>query len=82
MTEREKLMCEMNKAQFAAVEVGLFLDTHPRNKKALESMQTYTGKYKELKKRYEEKFGMVDIYSPNNNEERWTWIDNPWPWEN
>ena len=82
MTEREKLMCEMNKAQFAAVEVGLFLDTHPRNKKALESMQAYTGKYKELKKQYEEKFGMVDIYSPNNSDERWTWIDNPWPWEN
>ena len=48
MTEREKLMCELNRYQFAAVEVGMFLDTHPCNKKALESMRVYTEKYKEL----------------------------------
>ena len=81
MTEREKLMCELNKYQFAAVEVGMFLDTHPCNKKALESMRVYTEKYKELKHRYEEKFGMIDIYSPNNCENKWPWVENPWPWE-
>ena len=81
MTEREKLMCEVNKAQFAAVEVGMFLDTHPGNKKALEAMRMYTEKYKELKYKYEEKFGMIDIYSPNHCADRWSWVDNPWPWE-
>ena len=81
MTEREKLMCEVSKAQFAAVEVGLFLDTHPKNKKALEAMRIYTEKYKELKRRYEENFGMIDIYSPNNCADKWSWVENPWPWE-
>ena len=82
MTEREKLMCELNKVQFAVVEVGMFLDTHPRNKKALETMKMYRDKYHELKKRYEEKFGMIDICSPNNCNDKWSWVENPWPWEN
>jgi len=82
MTEREKLMCEVNKAHFTVVELGLFLDTHPHNKKALEMMKTYTEKHKELKKRYEEKFGMIDICSPNNSNDKWTWIENLWPREN
>ena len=45
-------------------------------------MKIYTEKHKELKKRYEEKFGMIDICSPNNSNDKWTWIENPWPWEN
>lgn len=81
MTEKEKLMCELNKYQFAAVEVGMFLDTHPSNKKALESMKVYSEKYKELKRHFEEKFGMIDIYSPNNSDSKWSWVENPWPWE-
>lgn len=81
MTEQEKLMQDMCAQQFAALEVNLFLDTHPRNKKAIEAMKVYTTKFKELKTRYEEKFGMIDIYSPNNSTEKWAWVNDPWPWE-
>lgn len=81
MTEKEKLMLELSKAQFAAVEVGMFLDTHPCNKKAIEAMKSYTEKYSELKTLYEQKFGMIDVYSPNNCGEHWSWVKDPWPWE-
>lgn len=82
MTEKEILMKQLCEQQFAAVEVGLFLDTHPDCTHALEAMKNYTEKYNELKKKYEEKFGMLDIFSPNNSQTRWTWLDNGWPWEN
>lgn len=81
MTEREKLMYEVCKAQFAAVETALFLDTHPKNKKALAAMKKYSESFRELKKRYEEKFGMIDVFSPNNCEDEWSWNKGPWPWE-
>ena len=81
MTEKEALMKQLCAQQFAAIEVNLFLDTHPRNTAALEAMKKYTEKYNELKKKYEEKFGMLDIFSPNNSDCEWTWIKGPWPWE-
>ena len=81
MTEQEALMKQLYAQQFAAVEVNLFLDTHPTNKAALEAMKKYTEKYNELKKKYEEKFGMLDIFSPNKSDCEWTWIRGPWPWE-
>ena len=81
MTERESLMKQLCAQHFAAVETGMFLDTHPNNKTALEAMKKYTEKYRELKKQYEEKFGMLDIFSPNRSDSEWTWINSPWPWE-
>ncbi|MBQ6809080.1 MAG: spore coat protein CotJB [Clostridia bacterium] len=81
MTEKEKLMKELSQAQFAAIETAMFLDTHPKDKKAREAMKLYREKFKNAKHRYEEKFGMIDIYSPNNDENKWSWVENPWPWE-
>ena len=35
MTEREKLMKQLQMYHFAAIDAGLFLDTHPNDKEAL-----------------------------------------------
>lgn len=78
--EKMTLLRKIQVVDFALQEVNLFLDTHPRNKKALTYYEMYRKLRHELHREYTEKFGPLtrdDVTSTEN----WTWIDDPWPWE-
>ncbi len=79
LTEREILLRKISTYQFAALDLQLFLDTHPNDKKILEKMKEYRDKSLPLIKEYEEKYGPLtkNMTSTNN----WRWIKGPWPWE-
>ncbi len=80
MTDREKLLRSLSEQQFAAWDAGLFLDTHPTCGEALKAQREYTAKYKELKKQYNDTYGMLTHSCPNG-EAKWQWICDPWPWD-
>ena len=81
MSDREALLRKLSGAQFAAYEMRLYLDTHPNDRRALMSFQTYSDQAKQLRKEFEEKFG--PITSPDGyGDGRWDWVNAPWPWEN
>ena len=68
---------------FAIHELILFLDTHPTNKKAMELLEDYKMKRKELIKVYEENFGpYIDKACHAPKSDCFKWLDSPWPWEN
>ena len=77
MNEREKLLCEISKAQFAAWELHLYLDTHFPDARAAAMLKGYEKKYNTLKAHYEEKYGPLTAFG--DSDERWT--AGPWPWE-
>lgn len=80
MTEREKMMKQLQMYHFAAVDASLFLDTHPNDKEAL----SYFNKVKKLaddaREAYEKKYGPVTIGSTSGRTS-WEWATKPWPWE-
>ena len=81
LDDRQTLLRKLSGAQFVAWEMHIYLDTHPTDKKALESYKKYKQLANSLKKEFEEKYGLItasDIYGNN----RWEWINDPWPWEN
>ncbi len=78
--ERVKLLKRLQAAQFAAWEIHLFLDTHPKDEMALESFRKYTERYKELMKEYNECFGPITA-DKSMCEKEWDWVNNPWPWD-
>ena len=80
MNERTKLLRKLSAAQFAVWEIHLFLDTHPKDKTALEAFKKYSERYNELLKEYKKKYGSItaDIKSADGE---WKWISNPWPWD-
>lgn len=81
MTERERLLRKISAVDFAIVELGIFLDTHPNDTYAIQKMDEYRKKSNNLIKNYEENFGQL-ISNPNTPpKNRWSWIANPWPWE-
>lgn len=80
MNEQTRLMRKIKEYDFALKELNLYLDTHPNCRRALALFK----KYKELRRKsveeYTEKFGPITP-DQSSSDQRWTWIDDPWPWE-
>ena len=76
--EREKMLMEIRELGFSVVELGLYLDTHPEDQRALCLHRKYVKELKELKDKYQKVYGPLSIYYPCN---KWRWLEEPWPWE-
>ena len=75
---QEELKDEIRCCEFAIVDLALYLDTHPNDKKALCLHRNQCNHLKELKDRYQRMFGPLSITFPCN---KWRWLEGPWPWE-
>ena len=81
MSERASLLKKYNAYAFAAYDWNLYLDTHPNDKYAIAMFRKMVDKAEMLKNEYQAKYGPLTADASSNNE-RWNWIDNPWPWDN
>ena len=79
MINREK-MHELQKYNFAAYDLLLYLDTHPDDKKAFCLFKEIVSKYRKLREEYEHECGPIEPYSAANFK-KFNWLDEPWPWE-
>ena len=70
----ERIKC----LNFAIIELGLYLDTHPDDEKALCLHRKYCKEYRELTDNYQKVYGPLTIQFPCN---KWRWLEEPWPWE-
>lgn len=77
----ESLLKEIQKVEFAVIELNLFLDTHPDNEKALNDYNKYTVDLSKLKKEYRMKHGPFANFGHGTSDLPWQWIESPWPWE-
>ena len=70
----ERIKC----LNFAIIELGLYLDTHPDDEKALCLHRKYCKEYRELTDKYQKVYAPLTIQFPCN---KWRWLEEPWPWE-
>lgn len=78
--DRMTMMKQVQSYRFAALDLQLYLDTHPNDKKAFEMFKNIVVKAKEVVAEYQDQYGpltadaaaMYDCYK---------WIEGPWPWE-
>ena len=75
-----ELMKYIYEVSFALNDITLYLDTHPCDKEALEYYHKYKKQRHEAVREYEKCYGPLLNYDVNCDE-RWTWVDGPWPWE-
>lgn len=78
MTEREKMLCRLSSAEFAAHELHIYLDTHPDDAAAGDALNKYEEQAAQLRSDYESRFGPLSAGQDGN---RWAWIADPWPWD-
>lgn len=81
MDERMMLRRRISAYAFAIWELEVFLDTHPDNQRAMETRKEYQQMLERLKAEYEKAYGPYILYSADVQGDRWTWIDDPWPWD-
>lgn len=65
---------------FCAVDMMLYLDTHPYDEEALNYFNQCNTLYNAAKQSYQEQFGLLNAFS---EQERfsWDWNTAPMPWE-
>lgn len=78
--DHKKLLNRLQICDFILVEVGLFLDTHPNDKAALEYFSKYAKIRKEAAAEYTANYGPITMLDCDQTDS-WCWVQQPWPWE-
>lgn len=78
LPSREELGKKLSCYKFAIIELGLYLDTHPDDKKVIALHNDYAKQYKKLSELYQRLYGPLTIMYPCK---KWRWLEQPWPWE-
>ena len=80
MDERQMLLRKIQVNGFAMGEALLFLDTHPDDQMALDYFKMRQKQQQNYMMEYTKKYGPLTAET-GMYENRWTWVDGPWPWE-
>ena len=75
------LLYKLQQVEFALVDVGLYLDIYPENKKAKEYFSRLREERDTLTRTLAVKCRRpMTIYDSHGNDD-WDWINSPWPWD-
>lgn len=75
---REEMLKKIKCYNFAVIELGLYLNTHPDDERAICLHNSYNKTLRDLKDKYQKVYGPLTIFYPCN---KWRWLEEPWPWE-
>ena len=79
---REQLLNSINEVSFAAYDMLLFLDTHPRDEKARVYFDEMIRKRRKLSEEYARMYGPLTIGDTVHSDAKaWQWMEQPFPWE-
>lgn len=83
MDKKQALLRRIWAYDFALLELNLYLDTHPDCQQGLAALEKIRNDRAAAVREYERQYGdyvvTVNDVKPSR---RFTWVDNPWPWEN
>ena len=77
---QHKLLMRVKALEFAVIEAGLFLDTHPTDRKALAYFNEKNEERQAAYNQYVDTYGPLTIFDCKGTES-WDWVKAPWPWE-
>ncbi len=66
---------------FMAVDLQLYLDTHPDDKEAVGKYNSVIKEADALRCQYEKNYGPLFSFRSYNHGEDFKWVKDPWPWE-
>lgn len=76
---RYELLKQIAILDFAAIDLHLYLNTHPMDKEAIAQYNSFVMQNKMLRQNYEKYYGALTMNECSAYP--WNWIDEPWPWE-
>jgi len=75
------LLKQIMEIGFTAIELNLFLDTHPDNSAAFRDFQEASARYRKLTEEYQRQYGPLYPDGQYDTAGHWRWTESPWPWE-
>lgn len=79
---RDALLNRLTVLDFMAVDLHLYLDTHPDDKEVIEKYNAVIEEADEVRYEYEKNFGPLCSFRSTSPNCHFKWIDCPWPWTN
>lgn len=79
-SDKDKLLYEIQMYTFALKDLILYLDIHNDDKEILKKFNEYSIELDKLKRKYESTYGPLCAFNVKSTD-KWTWINNPWPWD-
>ena len=80
MAKAELLRC-IQQHSFAMRDLGIYLDTHPIDQKALAAFQSHAEACKVLTEVFADRFGALCQMQVRDAYGWAAWSNTPWPWE-
>ena len=81
INEQAKMLTDIDSLEFAIIDLNLYLDIYPDDKKTIELFNKYRIELNELLYNYQNKYGPILLDSDSLNNIPWMWNNKPWPWE-
>lgn len=78
-SEQQKMLLRIQELDFIINDLNLYLDVYPNDMRCYEIFKKSCLELETLKKKYEEKYQVLELI--NDTKEKYTWIDEPWPWD-
>ncbi|NLK38477.1 MAG: spore coat protein CotJB [Epulopiscium sp.] len=80
--DRDEVLNNLTSLDFMAVDLGLYLNTHPTDAEAIAAYNQVIEAAERVRAHYEENFGpLCSFRSFATNTSNWQWKDDPWPWQ-
>ena len=79
--DKHELEKRLYSLDFAALDLALYLNTHPRDKEALAEYNRINTLAKEARKEYEKHIGPLLSFRCDTSEHEWSWLSEYSPWE-
>ncbi|MGN1319288.1 MAG: spore coat protein CotJB [Lachnospirales bacterium] len=78
---RNELLKRLTILDFLSVDLQLYLDTHPDDKDAIEKYNSVIKEADTIRAMLEKMNGPIYSFRSYSNDDEFSWVDNPWPWE-
>ncbi len=80
--DQAQLLEKLMELDFMAVDLGLYLNTHPSETEAIAAYRSVITAADALRMKYEEAYGpLCSFRSYAADPQYWQWINAPWPWQ-
>ena len=78
---REELLAELMQLDFMAVDIALYLNTHPDDTVTIAEYNKVIRAADVVREKYETMYGPLCSFRSVSGNDSFNWTDDPWPWQ-
>ena len=79
---KNQLLHELTAKSFAALDLQLYIDTHPGDAQAIAKYNEMVKSLAHTRAEYEKTNGPLYSFVSPSQDAHFCWVNSPWPWEN